>query len=499
MMIRCVKGSLAGETFSILPNEKLILGREPKGDGRLLTLSSPTVSRVHCEIGYENHHLIIRDLQSSNGIRVDRRKVDETVLKSSSEIQIGEFTFVVEPEAGDFSRMNPEKTPSGKDSKESAATSPSPFKAKLSQLVERFHRLDFKIRSAVLIIGLGGIVIWGLLSSSISSSRSSLLLQSFDVARSHVKSLGDQNRRELADQAYYRLDCQFLKSTEGVEAAWLLDARGQVICPPGDRNLENDELMDRVLFRAEPTDDCASRILGAGYQTCDLLYPIREWKEEQGQYLIVGVARLRYEPLAAQLIVQKLQSSRWILFILGILVLGLIWWLIQRWIAAAVHQTAEGVHITVTGNAQKIDALEFFAALDPLIAEINKLVAKQNQALSSNQSFERDEASFLQTIIQQVLLLEDRPVMVVDRDNHLIAGTTSLSAVVPVDTERLNAHITDVVGDTHLQGELMALLNDLSMSNEVIDRALSSADHVFQVRGMPLFLKNDYAASIVIF
>jgi hypothetical protein len=155
--------------------------------------------------------------------------------------------------------------------------------------------------------------------------------------------------------------------------------------------------------------------------------------------------------------------------------------------------------VVTTGSSQRVERIEFFASLDPLIEEINQLIAKSIQGVASSSATAESEASFLQTLLQQILLLEERAVLVVDHENQFIAASTALSTMIPIDVSQEKAHIADIVADTHLQGELVSFLNDLSSSDSVMDRALSMSDRVLQVRGMPLFLKNQHVANLLLF
>jgi hypothetical protein len=325
-----------------------------------------------------------------------------------------------------------------------------------------------------------------------------MLSQSFDIARKVVRALGERNRRELAEGSSFLLDCKSTLSVNGVIESYLLDARGKAACPVG-ADIAMDELNELALYRGEQADNCDWRIIYKDFEDCELVFPIREFQEKQTQYVTVGIARIRYSPKDAFEAVQKLQTQSWKTLIVSLLFLLGVWWLWQRWLQKSLYMVTEGLHLVVTGNAQNLEKLETFAAADPLIEEVNRLISKSNQSVRSKNQEGGEEASFLQLLLQQVLLLEERAVMVVDKDNHLIAASATLSGVIPVDTEQMNAHITDAVVETHLQGELMTLLNDLSTSAEVIDRPLSSSDRIIQVRGMPIFLRDDYVAAILIF
>lgn len=97
------------------PQLSVLIGPEP---GRRLTISKPRIiigrgissdirfndramSRTHCEILKNEDNLIIRDLESQNGIRVNGRDVTEQILQDGDQLDIGSMRFIViipEPE-----------------------------------------------------------------------------------------------------------------------------------------------------------------------------------------------------------------------------------------------------------------------------------------------------------------------------------------------------------------------------------------------------------------
>ena len=74
-----------GRNFE-LTQEKCIAGRL---DNCEITLKDPTVSSRHCEFIKAGSTYIIRDLNSTNGTRVNNVPVSEQELKSSDILQIG--------------------------------------------------------------------------------------------------------------------------------------------------------------------------------------------------------------------------------------------------------------------------------------------------------------------------------------------------------------------------------------------------------------------------
>lgn len=79
-----------------------VIGRH--GDCKI-RIPDASVSRQHCEISVKDGRVLLRDLGSSNGTFVNRRRVSQTELAPADLLNIGKFVFVVridgKPEAID--------------------------------------------------------------------------------------------------------------------------------------------------------------------------------------------------------------------------------------------------------------------------------------------------------------------------------------------------------------------------------------------------------------
>ena len=84
--LRVVSGPDAGRTFDLIEGIKLTIGRGEKSDTRL---TDCTVSRLHCELKWENGKFQLVDLDSVGGTLVDGKKIKERDLKHDQEFQIG--------------------------------------------------------------------------------------------------------------------------------------------------------------------------------------------------------------------------------------------------------------------------------------------------------------------------------------------------------------------------------------------------------------------------
>ena len=81
----------AGSAPPVLISRPVILiGRHPECDVRI---DSPQVSRRHCCVAMAYDRLVIRDLGSSNGVRVNGQIVDEADLKHGDEVAIAQFLY----------------------------------------------------------------------------------------------------------------------------------------------------------------------------------------------------------------------------------------------------------------------------------------------------------------------------------------------------------------------------------------------------------------------
>lgn len=85
-----------------LKHPKTIIGRHTECQIRIPDVS---VSRQHCEISVADGRVVIRDLGSSNGTYVNRRRISSTELAPADLVNVGKFVFAVridgKPEAID--------------------------------------------------------------------------------------------------------------------------------------------------------------------------------------------------------------------------------------------------------------------------------------------------------------------------------------------------------------------------------------------------------------
>ncbi len=76
----------------LLDKPILLFGRNPECD---IQIDSRKVSRRHCCLAQVNDYLVVRDLGSTNGIRINGVRVTEGKLRSGDEITIGNHRYQV--------------------------------------------------------------------------------------------------------------------------------------------------------------------------------------------------------------------------------------------------------------------------------------------------------------------------------------------------------------------------------------------------------------------
>src|SRR5688572_9918234 len=77
----------------LLDKPILLLGRHPECD---IQIDSRKISRRHCCIAQIENYLIIRDLGSTNGIRINGQRVQEGKLRGDDELTIGNSRYRVQ-------------------------------------------------------------------------------------------------------------------------------------------------------------------------------------------------------------------------------------------------------------------------------------------------------------------------------------------------------------------------------------------------------------------
>ena len=69
------------------------LGRTARAD---FIVNAPLVSRIHCRLTADtSDQLVVEDLGSQNGTRVNGRKVDRALLKVGDKLTVGRVEFEI--------------------------------------------------------------------------------------------------------------------------------------------------------------------------------------------------------------------------------------------------------------------------------------------------------------------------------------------------------------------------------------------------------------------
>lgn len=76
----------------LLDKPILLLGRHGECD---IQLNSRKVSRRHCCIAQVHDYLVVRDLGSTNGVRINGKRVLEGKLQAGDELTVGNFRYQV--------------------------------------------------------------------------------------------------------------------------------------------------------------------------------------------------------------------------------------------------------------------------------------------------------------------------------------------------------------------------------------------------------------------
>src|SRR3979409_892863 len=94
----------------LLDKPILLLGRHPECD---IQIDSRKISRRHCCIAQVNDYLVVRDLDSTNGIRINGIRVVEGRLVAGDELTVGSHRYRISwsdplgPPAGQAVRRAP--------------------------------------------------------------------------------------------------------------------------------------------------------------------------------------------------------------------------------------------------------------------------------------------------------------------------------------------------------------------------------------------------------
>ena len=87
-----IGGPKIGLAFSLNQDKELIIGSGSKAD---IQIDGRGISRKHCFVFWKNNELYIEDLKSTNGTKVNKRKIKSpTKLDTCDQIEIGATTVI---------------------------------------------------------------------------------------------------------------------------------------------------------------------------------------------------------------------------------------------------------------------------------------------------------------------------------------------------------------------------------------------------------------------
>ena len=78
----------------LLDKPIMLIGRHQECD---IQIPSRKISRRHCCIAQVDDYFVVRDLCSTNGIRINGMRVQEGNLKPGDELTIGNFRYQIQP------------------------------------------------------------------------------------------------------------------------------------------------------------------------------------------------------------------------------------------------------------------------------------------------------------------------------------------------------------------------------------------------------------------
>ena len=102
-VLEILDGDRAGDVLPV-GDAVLRIGRKSGND---LVLADEKTSGVHCEIAPEADRLVLKDLGSTNGTRVNARDITESPLSPADTIQFGSIEFIFEDGADTRGRRPP--------------------------------------------------------------------------------------------------------------------------------------------------------------------------------------------------------------------------------------------------------------------------------------------------------------------------------------------------------------------------------------------------------
>src|ERR1700683_4310381 len=81
-----------GDTVPLI-RDRLTIGRRESCD---ICLRFPNVSSLHCALSFRDGYWEVRDLNSTNGVKVNGNRIQRSILKPGDELSIAKRRYVIE-------------------------------------------------------------------------------------------------------------------------------------------------------------------------------------------------------------------------------------------------------------------------------------------------------------------------------------------------------------------------------------------------------------------
>jgi pSer/pThr/pTyr-binding forkhead associated (FHA) protein len=104
--------SKGGGPNIVLDKPIILIGRHPECD---VQIHSRKISRRHCCVAQVGDSLVVRDLGSTNGVRINGARVVEGTLQVTDELTIGNQPYRLTWEESEVPQPPPEKAPRPKE------------------------------------------------------------------------------------------------------------------------------------------------------------------------------------------------------------------------------------------------------------------------------------------------------------------------------------------------------------------------------------------------
>ncbi|MFZ5723498.1 MAG: FHA domain-containing protein [Pseudomonadota bacterium] len=126
-VLKAKTGSIVGKSFPIPVVGKVVIGRATNCD---IQLPANHVSRQHAEVQLVGGKLMVRDLNSSNGTYINRKKITDGELKNGDEVRFDTFSFEVAGPGGNTTAQKAVAEADGEDRTQfRTASAPAPAAA----------------------------------------------------------------------------------------------------------------------------------------------------------------------------------------------------------------------------------------------------------------------------------------------------------------------------------------------------------------------------------